>query len=94
MSVAEAILEDEKYLQAEFAKLTPVEQAVINWQMTWLKVQALTHQIEPEGDWWNIWLLLAGRGAGKTRAAAETLGWWAWEQAGTRWLVSSPTSGD
>jgi phage terminase large subunit-like protein len=94
MTVAEEILEDEEYLQKEFAKLSVIEQATINWQMKWLKVQALKHQIEPEGDWWNIWLLLAGRGAGKTRAAAETLAWWAWEQAGTRWLVSAPTSGD
>ena len=38
--------------------------------------------------------MLAGRGAGKTRAAAETLGWWAWDQPNTRWLVSAPTSGD
>ena len=38
--------------------------------------------------------MLAGRGAGKTRAAAETLAWWAWEQPNTRWLVSAPTSGD
>jgi len=38
--------------------------------------------------------MLAGRGAGKTRAAAETLAEWAWEQPNTRWLVSAPTSGD
>ena len=28
-------------------------------------------QQRPEGDEWNIWLYLAGRGAGKTRTAAE-----------------------
>ena len=28
------------------------------------------HQIEPPGDW-TTWLLLGGRGAGKTRAGAE-----------------------
>jgi phage terminase large subunit-like protein len=28
-------------------------------------------QQRPEGDDWNIWLYLAGRGAGKTRTAAE-----------------------
>ncbi len=38
--------------------------------------------------------MLAGRGAGKTRASAETLASWAWEQPNTRWLVSAPTSGD
>jgi phage terminase large subunit-like protein len=38
--------------------------------------------------------MLAGRGAGKTRAAAETIAMWAWDQPNTRWLVSAPTSGD
>jgi predicted phage terminase large subunit-like protein len=52
------------------------------------------HQIEPVGDWWSVWLMCAGRGAGKTRSAAENLAWWAWEQPGTRWLVSAPTSSD
>jgi len=31
---------------------------------------ALDHQKEPDGDW-TTWLLLGGRGAGKTRAGAE-----------------------
>jgi predicted phage terminase large subunit-like protein len=61
--------------------------------MKWLS-QAHDHQIVPVGDWWAIWLLLAGRGAGKTRTAAEQVGWWAWSEPNTRWLVSAPTSGD
>jgi phage terminase large subunit-like protein len=93
MSAADVILEDEEYLKEEFAKLKPMDRAVVTWQLKWLKT-AHTHQIEPPGDWWNIWLMLAGRGAGKTRAAAETLASWAWEQPNTRWLVSAPTSGD
>ena len=93
MSAVTAILEDEAYLHEEFAKLKPIDKAVVTWQLKWMK-QAHKHQIEPLGDWWNIWLMLAGRGAGKTRAAAETLAAWAWEQPNTRWLVSAPTSGD
>ena len=93
MSLALDVLLDEK-TQRDYSALTPYEQAAFNWQFRWLNEQALKHQIEPSGDWWNIWLLLAGRGAGKTRAAAETLASWAWEQPGTRWLVSAPTSGD
>ena len=93
MSAIDAILEDEEYLKEEFAKLKPIDQVAVTWQLNWMKT-AHTHQIEPAGDWWNIWLMLAGRGAGKTRAAAETLGMWAWEQPNTRWLVSAPTSGD
>jgi predicted phage terminase large subunit-like protein len=93
VSAAAAILEDEPYLKEEYAKLTPVQQAVVNWQMSWLK-KAHKHQIEPPGTEWAIWLMLAGRGAGKTRASAETLLMWAWEEPGSRWLVSAPTSGD
>lgn len=93
MSVADVILEDDAYLTEEFAKLNPIQQTAVTWQLKWMK-QAHKHQIEPVGDWWNIWLMLAGRGAGKTRAAAETLASWAWEMPNTRWLVSAPTSGD
>ena len=93
MSAAAAILDDEPYLKEEYAKLSPVQQAVVNWQMNWLK-KAHKHQIEPPGTEWAIWLMLAGRGAGKTRASAETLLAWAWEEPNSRWLVSAPTSGD
>ena len=31
---------------------------------------ALPHQLEPTGDW-ATWVVLGGRGAGKTRAGAE-----------------------
>ncbi len=93
MSALDAVLDDPS-IKREFESLHPTEQAVINWQLNWLGKQAHKHQIEPTGDWWNIWLMLAGRGAGKTRASAETLASWAWEQPNTRWLVSAPTSGD
>jgi predicted phage terminase large subunit-like protein len=93
MSALQAILDDEAYLKEDFLKLSPINRAVITWQMGWLK-SAHPHQVEPAGDWWAIWLMLAGRGAGKTRAAAETLLTWAWETPGTRWLVAAPTSGD
>jgi len=34
------------------------------------EVWALDHQVPPEGDW-HAWVVLGGRGAGKTRAGAE-----------------------
>jgi phage terminase large subunit-like protein len=37
---------------------------------------ARPNQLPPPGDWWQIWLMLAGRGFGKTRTLAE----WVWEQ--------------
>jgi predicted phage terminase large subunit-like protein len=76
-----------------FMNLPAQQQVAYAWRMKWLS-QAHDHQILPVGDWWNIWLLLAGRGAGKTRTAAEQIGWWAWSEPNTRWLVSAPTSGD
>lgn len=73
--------------------LTPVERAIADWQMEWV-AKRLPHQRVPPDDWWTIWLLLAGRGAGKTRTAAEVLGAWAMLQPETRWLVSAPTYSD
>jgi phage terminase large subunit-like protein len=42
---------------------------------SWAAV-ARPNQLPPPGDWWQIWLLLAGRGFGKTRTLAE----WVCEQ--------------
>ncbi len=56
------------------------------------RAKARPEQVEPEGDW-SIWLYLAGRGSGKTRAGAE----WALEQiaAGKRRIaLVAPTAGD
>src|SRR5260370_41075362 len=38
---------------------------------------ARPNQLPPPGNWWQVWLLLAGRGFGKTRTLAE----WASGQA-------------
>lgn len=43
-----------------------MDQLVWDW-----KVWARPEQLPPPGDDWAIWLYLAGRGAGKTRSAAE-----------------------
>lgn len=32
---------------------------------------ARPEQLAPDGDWWTIWLVMAGRGYGKTRSGAE-----------------------
>lgn len=77
----------------ELEALDEDELRAIVWQAEWAK-SAHEFQRVPPGDWWTIWLMLAGRGAGKTRTAAETLGSWAWRSPGTRWLVSAPTSND
>jgi predicted phage terminase large subunit-like protein len=92
VSSAVALLEDPK-VREQYAKLKPEQRAAFEWRARWL-LKAHKFQLEPMGTDWSIWLMLGGRGSGKTRTSAETLGWWAWEQPGTRWLVSAPTSAD
>ena len=74
-------------------KMSPEYQAAHKARQQWL-LMANDHQIPPAGNWWTIWLLLAGRGAGKTRCAAEWTWYEAWCNPNTRWLVSAPTSSD
>lgn len=93
MSVLDELLVDPTFVE-EYRSRPILNQLAINWQLKWVSEQAHKHQLEPSGDWWDVWLLLGGRGAGKTRAAAETLASWAWNEPNTRWLVSAPTSGD
>lgn len=84
------LLEEAKKLAEEVDVVTAeVELTKINWYLT-----RHDYQIMPEGNWWNIWLFLAGRGAGKTRTASENIWRLAWEQPKTRWLVSAPTFAD
>jgi predicted phage terminase large subunit-like protein len=85
-------LKDED-VRRRYALLPAERRVAFEWRAKWLST-AHDHQILPPGDWWTIWLLLAGRGAGKTRTAAEQVGWWAWEMPETRWLVAAPTSMD
>jgi phage terminase large subunit-like protein len=92
MSELAEILNDPE-VRAQYALMDEPRRAAWTWRATWAN-KAHIHQIAPTGTWWNIWLMLAGRGAGKTRTAAEEIGWMAWSKPGTRWLVSAPTSGD
>ncbi len=48
--------------------------------MEW-RINALEHQLEPPGDDWTTWLILGGRGAGKTRAGAEWIRALVWGRA-------------
>ncbi len=60
----------------------------IRWQL-----QARPEQLPPDTDWW-LWVIVAGRGFGKTRTAAE---WMAHEMVTrpmTRWAIIAPTFAD
>ena len=79
-------------VREQYARLAPELRAAFDWRARWV-MKAHRFQLEPVGDW-AIWLMLGGRGSGKTRTSAETIGWWAWSQPKTRWLVGAPTSSD
>lgn len=68
---------------------TSGQKARVRWLAT-----ARPEQLPPSTDGWDVWLYLAGRGAGKTRAAAEWLAHQARTQPGTRWAVVAATFAD
>lgn len=53
--------------------LSDEQKANLRWH--W-QFWARPNQLEPEGDW-NTWMILAGRGFGKTRIGSETIRRWA-----------------
>lgn len=70
--------------------MPPATRAALNWQ--WRDWWARPSQLAPDGDW-RVWMFMAGRGAGKTRAGAE----WVREQvkAGRRRIsLIAPTAAD
>ena len=52
------------------AELKRVGDSEDQWDVYRWSQRASDKQFEPEGDW-AVWLLMAGRGFGKTRAGAE-----------------------
>lgn len=60
-------------------------------RLKWL-LQARPNQLTPSGRW-LIWLLLAGRGFGKTRVGAEDVADWCHKNPGCRVGVIAPTLG-
>lgn len=65
-----------------------VEAARLDWQ-----ANARPSQLPPGGDWF-VWLILAGRGWGKTRTGAEWLKRESMARAGTEWVIAAPTFAD
>lgn len=59
----------------------------------WFHKHARSPQVAPDGDW-NTWLILAGRGFGKTRVGAEWVKDRALALPGTRWAIIAPTYAD
>lgn len=62
------------------------------WRLRWIN-EARPKQVLPAGDW-DYWLILAGRGFGKTRVGAEETGFYAASSPGVRCAVVAPTQHD
>jgi len=71
---------------------TPNEQATWNLYTKWLRT-AREKQLAPKADHF-IWLILAGRGWGKTRTGAQDIALYALRNANTICAVVAPTFGD
>lgn len=68
---------------------TPAQKARARWLAT-----ARPEQMPPMREPFDVWLYLAGRGAGKTRAAAEWLAEQARRHPRTRWAIVAATYAD
>lgn len=81
-------------LAEEFDNLDEANRVAVLAHAQWVS-GAHPYQIPPplEQDY-HVWMMLAGRGAGKTRSAAEALWWWCWVTPNSRALVLAPTSND
>jgi phage terminase large subunit-like protein len=71
---------------------SPLVQRMIAWRGGWL-AKARPKQLAPPGDWF-WWLILAGRGFGKTKTGAEDMAWYALSNPGVRCAVVGPTQTD
>lgn len=74
-----------------FQKLSPEEAKLLEYE--W-RFWARQNQLPPKGDDWYIWLLLAGRGFGKTRTGAEYIRWGVESGVYGRIALVAPTSAD
>jgi phage terminase large subunit-like protein len=100
MSNEASLLADDASLRALFATLTRSERARAIELLPGRHVESLMpgwiprpEQQAPAGDW-RIWLLLAGRGFGKTRAGAEWIRERAETDKATRIALVAPTAAD
>jgi phage terminase large subunit-like protein len=79
-------------LSARWKALPAAERAALAARAKWIN-QARPEQLPPDGDW-STWLILAGRGWGKTRTGAEAVGWCGLANPGWRIAVVAPTYAD
>jgi phage terminase large subunit-like protein len=85
------------------AALPPAERAALFAGMSAEELLALQYdwptwardsQLPPPGDAWDVWLIMSGRGAGKTRSGSEAVRAWARDNPGARIGIICRTSAD
>lgn len=79
-------------LSAHWTSLDKPQRAAIEARAKWWK-QSRPAQRTPKGNW-ATWLILAGRGWGKTRTGAEDAAWYGLSHPGSRIAVIAPTYSD
>jgi len=82
------------FYDREQERLSKLYERLENRRIAWETDLARPEQLPNSDESWSIYLYLAGRGAGKTRTAAEWLAWEATTRANTRWAIVAPTFGD
>lgn len=80
--------QSQHFLMKGTLKDDPKNLAIYDWRL-----HARPSQKIPEGDW-RIWLILAGRGFGKTRTGAETIRHWALSNQARRIALIGDTQED
>ncbi len=80
--------------RAALAALPLPELVGLQAHLGWLNQGRPSQLVDEADESWNIWLLLAGRGFGKTQLAAADAWWWAWRNPATITHVLAPTHGD
>lgn len=73
--------------------LPPASQAGLAARSRWIEY-ARPAQLTPIGGDWFTWLILAGRGWGKTRTGAEDVAWYGVSNPGVRIAIIAPTYAD
>lgn len=79
-------------LSRSWENLAPWQQQASIRRLEW-QATARKDQLTPDGDW-DSWLILAGRGWGKTRTGAEDVAWYGERNPGARIAVVAPTAAD
>lgn len=79
-------------LSRYWMELGEPERAMMTARIQWMGT-ARPKQLTPDGDW-STWMLLGGRGAGKTRTGAEDAAWFGMTHPGARLAIVAPTFAD